>query len=345
MKNNKQTWYSINAKHKEKYADIYLYDEIGSYGVTAIDFVNEIKQLDGKDIYLHINSVGGEIFDGMAIYNTLKKYQGKVTAYIEGIAASMGSVIPLAADEVIMSENSLLMIHNAWGKTMGEAGDMRKTAELLDKLSDEIANVYEKKTGLNLATIKSMMDEETWFNAEEALEYGFIDRVSDAIKVAASFDISKFKNKTEEEIINQLNNQKSKTMTEDLKSWFSAKVDEIVNSVKGTTTEETVETEINVNLIDNEEISNKLSSFENKITELEALLSEKDSVISDLNDSVSNLTTENEELNTLVNKADAKGTKVETEKDPLIVEEKVSVDPNASFYSAMANRMKLKFNN
>lgn len=237
------------------------------------------------------------------------------------------------------------MIHNAWGGAMGEAGDMRKTAELLDKLSDEIANVYEKKTGLNLATIKSMMDEETWFNAEEALEYGFIDRVSDAIKVAASFDISKFKNKTEKEIINQLNNQKSKTMTEDLKSWFSAKVDEIVNSVKGTATEETVETEINVNLIDNEEISNKLSSFENKITELETLLSEKDSVISDLNDSVSNLTTENEELNTLVNKADAKGTKVETEKDPLIVEEKVSVDPNASFYSAMANRMKLKFNN
>ena len=123
---------------------------------------------------------------------------------------------------------------------------MRKTAELLDKLSDEIANVYEKKTGLNLVTIKSMMDEETWFNAEEALEYGFIDRVSDAIKVAASFDISKFKNKTEKEIINQLNNQKSKTMTEDLKSWFSAKVDEIVNSVKGTTTEETVETDITV---------------------------------------------------------------------------------------------------
>ena len=237
------------------------------------------------------------------------------------------------------------MIHNAWGKTMGEAGDMRKTAELLDKLSDEIANVYEKKTGLNLGTIKEMMNQETWFNAEEALEYGFIDRVSDAIKVAASFDISKFKNKTEEEIINQLNNQKSKTMTEDLKSWFSAKVDEIVKSVKGSTAEETLNTDINVNLIDNEEISNKLSSFENKITELETLLSEKDSVISDLNDSVSNLTTENEELNTLVNKADATGTKVETEKDPLIVEEKVSVDPNASFYNAMANRMKLKFNN
>ena len=143
----------------------------------------------------------------------------------------------------------------------------------------------------------------------------------------------------------EVNNQKSKTMTEDLKSWFSAKVDEIVKSVKGSTAEETLNTDINVNLIDNEEISNKLSSFENKITELETLLSEKDLVISDLNDSVSNLTTENEELNTLVNKADARGTKVETEKDPLIVEEKVSVDPNASFYNAMANRMKLKFNN
>ena len=345
MKNTKQSWYSVSAKQKDKYVDVYLYDEIGSYGVSAKDFVNDIKELDGKDIYLHINCVGGEVFDGMAIYNTLKKYEGKVTAYIEGIAASMGSVIPLAADEIIMSENSLLMIHNAWGGAMGEADDMRKTAQLLDKLSGEIANIYTKKTGLDLETIQQMMDEETWFNAEEALELGFIDRVSDAIMVAAKFDLSKFKNKSEKEIINQLNNQKSKTMTEDLKSWFSAQVETIVNAVKSNKEVETEVSEINVNLIDNEEISNKLSEFENKITELTSSLSARDEEIAELNNSISNLTTENDELNTLANKAEATGTKVETEKDPLIVEENVTVDPNASFYSAMANRMKLKFNN
>ena len=338
MKNTKKSWYSINAKHKEKYADVYLYDEIGSYGMSAKDFVNDMKELDGRDIYLHINCAGGEVFDGMAIYNTLKKYDGKVIAYIEGIAASMGSVIPLAADEIIMSENSLLMIHNAWGGIMGEAEDMRKTAQLLDKLSGEIANIHTKKTGLDLVTVQQMMDDETWFNAEEAFEYGFIDRVSDAIKVAASFDISKFKNKTEKEIINQFNNQNSKTMTEELKSWFSAKVDSIVNAVKADTKDETEVSEINVNLMDNEEVSNKLSDFENEITELKNAISEKES-------SIKTLTEENAELNVLVNKASAKGTKVETEKDPLIVEENVTVDPNAEFYNAMADRVKLKFNN
>ena len=89
--NNKQSWYSISAKQTDEFVDVYLYDEVGGYGVSAKEFVDDIKLLKGKDIYLHINCVGGEVFDGMAIYNTLKKYKGKVIAYVEGIAASMGS--------------------------------------------------------------------------------------------------------------------------------------------------------------------------------------------------------------------------------------------------------------
>jgi len=335
--NNKQSWYSINAKQTDKFVDVYLYDEVGSYGVSAKDFVEDIKLLKGKDIYLHVNCVGGEVFDGMAIYNTLKKYKGKVVAYVEGIAASMGSVIPLAADEIIMSENSLYMIHNAWGGAMGEAKDMRKTATLLDKLSSEIANIYSKKTNLPLSQIEEMMDEETWFNSEEALQYGFIDRVSDAVMVAAKYDISKFKNKTQKEIINQLNNnKKSKTMTEELKSWFGAKVEEIVAAVKGGV-DKTEVSEVNVILADNEEISNKLSELESKVVDVNALSTSKDEEITELKNTVDSLNSEIEKLN---NKSNAKGTEISTDSDPAVVEVKEEVSNEVAFFNALASKIK-----
>jgi ATP-dependent Clp endopeptidase proteolytic subunit ClpP len=327
--NNKQSWYSINAKKTEQYADVYLYDEVGSYGVSAKEFVNDIKLLKGKDIYLHVNCVGGEVFDGMAIYNTLKKYKGKVVAYIEGIAASMGSIIPLAADEIIMSENSLYMIHNAWGGAMGEASDMRKTANLLDKLSAEIANIYSKKTGLPISQLEEMMDEETWFNSEEALQYGFIDRVSDAVMVAAKYDMSKFKNKTQKEIVNQFNNnKKGKKMTEELKSWFGKKVEEIVAAVKGDVTPTEVP-EVNVILADNEEISNKLSELESKVSEVNTLSEAKDTEISELK----------AEIERLTSKSNAKGTDISTESDPEVVETKEEVSNEVAFFNALASEI------
>ncbi len=333
--NNKQSWYSINAKQTDKFVDVYLYDEVGSYGVSAKDFVEDIKLLKGKDIYLHINCVGGEVFDGMAIYNTLKKYKGKVVAYVEGIAASMGSVIPLAADEIIMSENSLYMIHNAWGGAMGEAKDMRKTATLLDKLSSEIANIYSKKTNLPLSQIEEMMDEETWFNSEEALQYGFIDRISDAVMVAAKYDITKFKNKTQKEIVNQLNNnKKSKTMTEELKSWFGAKVEEIVAAVKGGV-DKTEVSEVNVILADNEEISNKLSELESKVVDVNALSTSKDEEITELKNTVDSLNSEIEKLN---NKSNAKGTEISTDSDPAVVE--VKENKEESMFDILAAKIK-----
>jgi len=336
MNNNKQSWYSINAKQTDEFVDVYLYDEVGSYGVSAKEFVDDIKLLKGKDIYLHINCVGGEVFDGMAIYNTLKKYKGKVIAYVEGIAASMGSIIPLAADEIIMSENSLYMIHNAWGGAMGEAKDMRKTATLLDKLSSEIANIYSKKTGLPLSQIEDMMDEETWFNSEEALEYGFIDRVSDAVMVAAKYDISKFKNKTQKEIVNQLNNnKKSKTMTEELKSWFGKKVEEIVAAVKGDVKSAEVP-EVNVILADNEEISNKLSELESKVVEVNTLSTVKDEEITELQNTVDSL---NKEVERLTSKSNAKGTEIKIESDPHVIEDRV-LDSNTLGFEALAYKLK-----
>jgi ATP-dependent Clp endopeptidase proteolytic subunit ClpP len=342
--NNK--WYNIQGKATDAVAEIYIFDEIGAYGITAQDFIAEMKEYKDTPVNLRINCIGGDVFDGMAMYNIIKKREAKTTAYIEGIAASMGSVIALAADEVIMAENSLFMIHNAWGGAMGGAEDMRKTASVLEKISGEIANIYKRKTRLSLDRITDMMDEETWLNAEEAYELGFVDSISDSIKVAAKYDVSKFKNITTEQIHNKLNiNVNNKKMTEELKNWFNNKVDEIVNSVKGAeNTSEDVVTEVNVMLSDNEEISNKLSSFEASVTDLNSKIVSLEEDLTSAKGENETLSTEIERLNALLNKADAKGTEVVTEGDPAVVENK-TVDGNASFYNALADRVRAKFNN
>ena len=342
--NNK--WYNIQGKASDAVAEVYIFNEIGAYGITAQDFISEMKEYKDTPVNLRINCIGGDVFDGMAMYNIIKKREAKTTAYIEGIAASMGSVIALAADEVVMAENSLFMIHNAWGGAMGEAEDMRKTASVLEKISGEIASIYKRKTRLSLDRIQDMMDEETWFNAEEAYELGFIDTISDSIKVAAKYDVSKFKNITTEQIHNKLNiNVNNKKMTEELKNWFNNKVDEIVNSVKGAeNTSEDVVTEVNVMLSDNEEISNKLSSFEASVTDLNSKIVSLEEDLTSAKGENETLSSEIERLNALLNKADAKGTEVVTEGDPAVVENK-TVDANASFYNTLAERVRAKFNN
>jgi ATP-dependent Clp endopeptidase proteolytic subunit ClpP len=342
-----EKWYNIQNKAGET-ADIYIFDEIGTYGVTAQDFISEIKGLKDMPINLRINSLGGDVFDGMAMYNVIKRRESKTTVYIEGIAASIATIIALGADEVIMAENSLFMIHNAWGGTSGEAKDMRKTAETLDKITSELTDIYVKKTGLSYDALAEMMDEESWLNAQEAFDLGFIDTISDSIKVAAKYDVSKFKNITQEEIKNKLSiNINNKKMTNELKDWFNSKVEEIVTAVKGevkVSADVAEQTAITVNLGDNEEITNKISEFEAKNIELSNKISllEEDLVSAKGNNET--LTVEVEGLNAKINKADAKGTELETSGDPAIVENKV-VDGNSAFYAAMASRIRSKFNN
>ena len=299
-------------------------------------------------INLRINSLGGDVFDGMAMYNVIKRREAKTTVYIEGIAASIATIIALGADEVIMAENSLFMIHNAWGGTSGEAKDMRKTAETLDKITSELTDIYVKKTGLSYDTLAEMMDEESWLNADEAFALGFVDTISDSIKVAAKYDVSKFKNITQEEIKNKLSiNINNKKMTNELKDWFNSKVEEIVTAVKGevkVSADVAEQTAITVNLGDNEEITNKISEFEAKNIELSNKLSLLEEELVSAKGNNETLTVEVEGLNAKINKADAKGTELETSSDPAIVENKV-VDGNSAFYAAMASRIRSKFNN
>ena len=342
-----EKWYNIQNKAGET-ADIYIFDEIGTYGVTAQDFISEIKGLKDMPINLRINSLGGDVFDGMAMYNVIKRREAKTTVYIEGIAASIATIIALGADEVIMAENSLFMIHNAWGGTSGEAKDMRKTAETLDKITSELTDIYVKKTGLSVDALAEMMDEETWLNAQEAFDLGFIDTISDSIKVAAKYDVSKFKNITQEEIKNKLSiNINNKKMTNELKDWFNSKVEEIVTAVKGevkVSADVAEQTAITVNLGDNEEITNKISEFEAKNIELSNKMSLLEEELVSAKGNNETLTVEVEGLNAKINKADAKGTELETSSDPAIVENK-KVDVNADFYNVLASKIRSKFNN
>ena len=329
-----KNWYNIKAEASSKSADVYIFDEIGTFGLTAQSFIEEIKSYKDTPMSLHINCVGGDVFEGMAIYNVLKKRTARTTVYIEGIAASMGSVIALAGDEVVMAENSLFMIHNAWGGAMGEATEIRKTAALLDKISGEIADIYTKKTNLPYNRVKEMMDEETWLSADEAFNLGFIDSISDAIKVAAKYDVSKFKNITDKEIQNKLSvNLKSKKMTEELKNWFNAKVEEIITKVKASNESETEDVkEVEVMMVDEKEVSEKLTGFEAKVTEL-------DSFVAELVGEKETLTQEVERLNALLSKADAKGTELSTDGDPVVVNNKKE-DEDTLFFNAIAAKLK-----
>ena len=342
-----EKWYNIQNKASDV-TDVYIFDEIGTYGVTAQEFINDIKGLKDTPINLRINSLGGDVFDGMAMYNVIKRREAKTTVYIEGIAASIATIIALGADEVVMAENSLFMIHNAWGGTMGEAKDMRKTAETLDKISGELTDIYRKKTGLSYDVLSEMMDEETWLNADEAYELGFVDTISDSIKVAAKYDVSKFKNITQEEIQNKLSiNINNKKMTNELKEWFNNKVDEIVATVKGgvKVSEDVAEkTMITVNLGDNDDIKNKISEFESNNIELSSKIASLEEELATAKGTNETLTGEVEALNAKINKADAKGTEIETDSDPAVVENKKE-DANAGFYAAMASRVRNKFNN
>ena len=329
-----ENWYNINSK-ASKVVDVYIFDEIGMGVVNAQGFIEEIKSFKDSPMNLHINCVGGDVFDGMAIFNIIKKRTAKTTVYIEGIAASMGSVIALAADSVVMAENSLFMIHNAWGGAMGEAKEMKKTAKLLDKISGEIADIYVKKTKLPYDKVKEMMDEETWLNAEEALELGFIDSISDAIKVAAKYDVSKFKNITNKEIKNKLSiNIKSKKMTDELKTWFNGKVEDIIARVKSENVDTDSKSNIEVTMSDEAEILNKFSDFEAKITEISGSVTE-------LEGEKETLTIEVERLNALLSKADAKGTEISTDGDPAVVVENKVENKDATFWNGMLAKINL----
>ncbi|WP_436952038.1 head maturation protease, ClpP-related [Staphylococcus shinii] len=187
-----KTYFQMNKKTQNK-GEIYIYGDIVSSkwdetDVTAVDFKNELNQLgDVSEIDVHINSAGGNVFEGHAIYNMLKMHKAKVNIYVDALAASIASVIAMSGDTIFMHKNSFMMIHNSWIMTLGNSKDLRQTADLLDKTDQSSNNAYlDKATNLSEAELKQLLEAETWLTADEALEKGLADEILGASEIAAS---------------------------------------------------------------------------------------------------------------------------------------------------------------
>ena len=175
---NKKFWNWVkNEEGRTLYFDGYIaQDSWFDDDITPKQFKSELTNSEG-DIIVWLNSPGGDVFAASQIYNMLKEYDGKVTVKIDGIAASAASVIAMAGSEILMSPVAMMMIHNPATVIFGEASDLQSGIEMLSEVKESIINAYEQKTSLPRNKISKMMDAETWFSAQKAVELGFADKV------------------------------------------------------------------------------------------------------------------------------------------------------------------------
>jgi ATP-dependent protease ClpP protease subunit len=181
-----RTWYRIENRGgaADAPASVYLYDMIGEWGVTAQDFVNDLRSVSAPAIDLHVSCEGGEVIDGLAMYESLRTHPAQITAYVDGIAASAASFVIQAANKIIMAPRAKLMIHDAHGVVMGNARDMLAMATLLDSLSDTIADIYAERSGGTRAQWRAAMaaaqggPDGSWYDAQEAVDAGLADEVA-----------------------------------------------------------------------------------------------------------------------------------------------------------------------
>ncbi|MFC7817562.1 head maturation protease, ClpP-related [Streptomyces sp. NPDC057367] len=172
-----QSWYRITNQSADE-AEVMLYDEVGGWlGATADEFINDLRGITASNILLRVNSPGGQVYEGIAIANALRSHPASVTVQVDGIAASIASVIAMAGDRVRMMPNAMIMVHDASGLTVGNAADHRDTADLLDKISGNIADAYAARAGGTRDEWRQVMVAETWYTAEEAVAAGLADEV------------------------------------------------------------------------------------------------------------------------------------------------------------------------
>lgn len=209
-------WYQITAKKDN--AEILIYEQIGKgwddSGVGAKKFVEDLQALDVSNIDLHINSPGGNVFEGNAIYNALKGHKANINVTIDGIAASIASVVAMAGDKIEMPENAMMMIHDPSGIVIGTAKDMRKMAIAMNKIKTGLVAAYHNKSNMERDEISVMMEDETWITAQEAVEMGFADEMLEPVEIQANIEMLgqyQYKNVPKQlEIINSSKSIKSK---------------------------------------------------------------------------------------------------------------------------------------
>ncbi|HET6286343.1 MAG TPA: head maturation protease, ClpP-related [Amycolatopsis sp.] len=173
---------------------VWIYAEIGDWGVTAQEFVPALQAITADVIEVHLNSPGGDVFDGVAIYNALRQHAARIVVHIDGLAASAASFIAQAGDHVYIARNAQMMIHEASGICFGNAGDMTAMAEVLERCSNSIADIYSQKAGSTVASWRKAMKVETWYDSKEAVAAGLADEVEviEADRAANEFDLSVF---------------------------------------------------------------------------------------------------------------------------------------------------------
>ncbi|MDU5395734.1 MAG: Clp protease ClpP [Negativicoccus succinicivorans] len=189
MKKNETPW-KILAKTKNESGayDVMVYGEVG-WDFGAKSFAEDLKKIPkDAEINFHVNSVGGSVWDGIAIYNVMKKMPNKKNVIVEGLAASIASIIALAGDTVHMATGSMIMIHNAWTFAAGTAEELEKQADVLAKVNASLMDIYEKETGMDRSKIEDLMTAETWMDAAEAIEMGFADSMDETLEVAAKLN-------------------------------------------------------------------------------------------------------------------------------------------------------------
>lgn len=191
-KKNKKFW---NFKAlDENTAELTLYGEISDISwwgdeVTPKQFKEDLDALGDIDtLNVYINSPGGDVFAGQAIYSMLKRHKATINVYVDGLAASIASLIAMAGDKVIMPANAMMMVHNPWTFAYGNANDFRKLADDMDKIRDSMVVAYESRSALTTDEIIELLDAETWLSAEDCLEYGFCDEIEEAKEMAACVD-------------------------------------------------------------------------------------------------------------------------------------------------------------
>lgn len=186
-----KSWFRIK-NESDTEAEVFIYDHIGEFGVTADDFVREFSDIHANKITVRINSPGGEVWDALAIYNAIRRHKADVTTIVDGVAASAASFVAMAGDHVLMAPHAQLLIHDAHGLTVGNAADMREMATMLDKMSDNIAAVYAEHTGGSIEEWRERMKVEMLISDVEAVELGLADEIDggDEVKAQAAVTIT-----------------------------------------------------------------------------------------------------------------------------------------------------------
>ena len=190
---DKPDWYKIEALSEDE-AEILMYDTIGWPYNDAGELVRTLAEMKQKIITVRINSPGGDVFDSMAIFNALQSHKSKIITRIESLAASSASFVALAGKEVQAYKNALMMIHDPWVLAIGNQYDLREIADVLEKVSGKMVDIYASESSVGKKEVKAMLKTETWMTAKEAKEKGFINTIVDGKAVKAQFDLSIFSN-------------------------------------------------------------------------------------------------------------------------------------------------------